>query len=148
MNIAQARRLYRKTEEALNRLDMALFSTEAASKLELDPDAQRRLAENLMIEATDSLVALADLDASASTLQSEIIQAVKTAKQKPFDVFYLEPANHQEGETEVYAHPIVLNGLLRRVAGIYGLDPGQLEERLSAALGHLLTICRNASSAI
>ena len=148
MNLNQARRLYRQTEDRLNRLDTALFGAEEADALGLDRKAELMRAHQLMEGATDALVALALLDVSSSALRNEIDQAVAAAKAAPLAVFCLPPDSPDEGETEVYQHPIILRGLLGRVADIYSLSPDQMEAGLNVEQGHLLTICRNAPSAI
>ncbi len=148
MNVTQARRLYRQTEDGLNRLDTALFGAEEADALGLDRNSELARVNQLMVKATDALVGLASLDASASALRTEIDHAVAAAKAAPFDVYSLPPDTPDDGETEVYRHPIDLRGLLGRIGDIYGLEPDQLEAGLSAAQGHMLTICRNAPAAI
>jgi len=148
MNMAAARRLFRQAEHGLNRLETALFGAEEAEALGLDENVERMRASQQLTATSDALLAFASLDASAGALLNEVVTAVAAAKASPFEVVYL-PTDEPDGpETEVYLHPLVLRNLQRRVAAIYALDPDQLEQGLTVAQGHLLTVCRNVSIAI
>lgn len=148
MNLSQARRLFRLAEDGLNRLDTSLFVAEEADALELDEQAERAKVSRRLTVATDALVAFAELDPSAGSLLGDIKIAVAEAKASPFDVVYRPSEAPDQGETEIFRHPLVLRDLLGRTAAVYMLDPDQLEQGLTAAQGHLLTICRNVAPAI
>jgi hypothetical protein len=148
MNIAGARRLLRKVKDELNRLETALFGADEAEVLGLDEGTERSRAARQLVAATDALLAFAKLDVSAGELLEEVKSAVEKAKAAPFDVVPLPPVAPDDCETEVYEHPLVLRDLQRRIAAIYSLDLDQLELGLTAAQGHLLTICRNIAVSI
>jgi hypothetical protein len=148
MNTARARQLLRQVEDGLNRLETALFGADEAEVLGLDESTERGRALSQLTRATDALLAFAKLDVSAEVLLEEVKSAVEKAKARPFDVVDLPPVGSDDCETEVYQHPLVLRDLQRRIAAIYSLDLDQLELGLTAAQGHLLTICRNVAVSI
>lgn len=148
MNMGQARRLYKKASDGLNRLETALYAAQEADVLGLDEATERANVSRKFTEAKDALLALANLDPSAGALLAELQTAIAEAGKNLFEVTYLPPEGLDEGETEEFLHPLVLRSLLGRIAAIYELDPAQLEQGLTVAQGQLLTICRNASAAI
>ncbi|MCJ2015898.1 hypothetical protein MKK84_00385 [Methylobacterium sp. E-065] len=148
MNQAQARRLFRLAEDAINRLDLALFATEEADALGLVEADERQKALRQLILTGDALLAFSGLDGSAVVLLDQVKTAFAEAKAKPFDVVVAASDHAEESETEIYKHPIVFRDLLGRISAIYALDPSQIEQGLSIAQGQLLTICRNFPASI
>lgn len=148
MNLGHANRLFRQAGDQLNRLETALFAAVEAGVLGLNETTERANASRRLTDAVDTLLALANLDPSAIALRQDVERAATEAKADPFDVVELAQEVPDDHETEVFRHPLVLRDLLGRIAAIYGLDPDQLEQGLTVAQGHLLTICRNASASI
>ena len=149
MNVTQARKLYQKTETSLKYLDSALFGADEAEELGLNKEDQMADATEKLTAACDNLLALCDLDISASSIREEVKNAIEAAKEKPFaSVIYVEEYAPEYVETDVYLHPIVLRSLLGRVANIYDLGPNQCNGSLSLGREHLLAICRHADEAI
>lgn len=144
----EARRLYQRALDLISRLDLQLFALEEADQLGLIEADERRKMQIILKSTTDTMSALARVDAMAQALVGLVDEEVKAALRHPTAVVSIPVDGIEDHEEEAYAHVLALQSLAARFAAIYGLDIEERAHGLTTPQVQLRLICENVGNSI
>lgn len=148
VNRNEARRLYLRALDLISRLNLRLFAVEEADQLGLIEADERREMQVILNSATDTMSALARVDAVAQALVGLVDEAIRDALRDPTAVVSVPVDDIEEHEEEAYVHVLVLQSLAARLAAIYGLDVQEQDHGLTSPQVRLRMICQNIGDSL